>query len=656
MKTSTTKSMLAVAVWLTFMLFNPLPSMASECIVSGETKSATIKFGGETHSYYFWAEAGHGVVVEMADMSSASAPYYLPEFIGLEPRVQLYDPNGVRVADAGSDGRCYSRATIEDYQLKMTGIYTIVASDADGTADHYLHYLETTPDTGEYGLSLVVTGGSTTSLQDRDGGDMTIGHAQRGTITPCGDTDAYAFYGQVGQGVSIEMTDMSSASAPYYLPEFIGLEPRVQLYDPNGVRVADTGSDGRSYSRATIENYQLKMTGIYTIVASDADGRADLFEHVGYYLETTPDTGEYGLSVSVMPPKNPYGLYPYHPLPPDGNSVSLCDWVTLSWWPVDGATGYDVYFAGSPCMPLEKVAEDVTEAAVPMPIVEGGQVCYWRVVAHTPSGDIQGPTWWFLVESCNSCSLTISTIGRGAVVDPNAGVHIYPCGEVVPATAVADPNYEFVRWEGSAVDAGKVAIERQDPTGSKVLVTVDGPYTLRAVFEEVLFDFPLDVDPGWTRDGQWEFGTPAGRGGAQHGHPDPTAGRTGQNVFAVNLNGDYTVEVGGPYCLVAGPFDLRGYRSVRLSFWSWLNTDWADYVKNSLEMSLDGKTWLLVVHNPEREDVANNAWSRWECGIGSWADDQPQVYLRWNYQVLAERAYPYSGWNLDDIQVCGKRQ
>jgi hypothetical protein len=252
--------------------------------------------------------------------------------------------------------------------------------------------------------------------------------------------------------------------------------------------------------------------------------------------------------------------------------------------------------------------------------------------------------------------LTISSIGQGTIVDPNAGFHKYSCGEVVPVTSVADPNYEFVRWEGSAVDANKVATEYQNTRGSKILVTVDGPYTLKAVFEEVLFDFPLDIDPGWTRDGQWEFGIPTGQGGGEHGNPDPISGYTGANVFGVNLKGDYDVRVGGPYCLVAGPFDLRGYRSVRLSFWSWLNTDWADYVKNSLEMSLDGKTWLLVVHNPEREDVANNAWSRWECGIGSWADDQPQVYLRWNYQVLAERAYPYSGWNLDDIQLCGRRQ
>jgi hypothetical protein len=180
-------------------------------------------------------------------------------------------------------------------------------------------------------------------------------------------------------------------------------------------------------------------------------------------------------------------------------------------------------------------------------------------------------------------------------------------------------------------------------------------HALKAVFEEIIYDFPLDSDPGWIMEGQWEYGIPSGQGGREYGNLDPISGCTGQHVIGVNLSGDYDVEIGGPYLVVAGPFDLRGYRSVHLRFWGWLNIDWADYVKNSLEMSLDGKTWLLVLHNPEREDVISNTWSRCECGIGSWADGQPEVYLRWSYQVLTERAYPYSGWNLDDIQLIGRR-
>ena len=654
MKTSTTQSVLAVAVWLTFGFASLSPSMASECIISGETKFATIEFGGETHSYYFWAEAGQSVVIEMADLSSV--PGVIEIVNGLEPRVELYGPNGC-IADVGSDGKCYSRARVENCQLTMSGIYTIVVSDADGyyySGNYFIGYLyEYTPDTGEYGLSLAVTKSTTTSLTDGDGGDMTIGHSQRGIISPGGDIDDYAFYGEVDQYVSIEMTDMSST--PGKVSTVNGLEPRIELYDPNGLRVADVGSDGKCYSRARVENYQLTMTGIYTIVVSDADGyyySGNYF--TGYLYEYTPDIGEYGLSVSMMPPEDPHGRYPYEPAPPDGSSIDLCDWNTLSWCSVDNATGYNVYFTGGPCLPLEKIAENIQVPFVPIPAVEQGQVCSWRVVAHTPDGDIQGPTWWFTTEYISCCALTISSIGQGSIVEPNEGFCEYPCGEVVLVTAVADPDYEFVRWEGTAVDANKVIIEYEDPMGSQVSVTVDGAYTLIAVFEEIVKDFSLDSYPEWIMEGQWESGEPTGQGGEEYGNPDPTSGYTGPNVFGVNLNGDYDAVLGPLYSLLAGPFDLSDYNDVNLRFTRWLNTDEPHYVTASVDVSTNDKDWRTVWESETA--ITDSQWVPVKYPLGDEADRQPAVYLRWTYQVVDERAYPYSGWNVDDIQLCGKRQ
>ncbi|MHC4619906.1 MAG: hypothetical protein ACYTEQ_19340 [Planctomycetota bacterium] len=34
---------------------------------------------------------------------------------------------------------------------------------------------------------------------------------------------------------------------------------------------------------------------------------------------------------------------------------------------------------------------------------------------------------------------------------------------------------------------------------------------------------------------------------------------------------------------------------------------------------------------------------------GARAFGQPTIYVRWSYAVIQERAYPYSGWNIDDI-------
>ena len=36
------------------------------------------------------------------------------------------------------------------------------------------------------------------------------------------------------------------------------------------------------------------------------------------------------------------------------------------------------------------------------------------------------------------------------------------------------------------------------------------------------------------------------------------------------------------------------------------------------------------------------------------ADDQPAVYVRWGYRI-ANGAYAYSGWNIDDVQLIGVR-
>src|ERR1043166_894276 len=46
-----------------------------------------------------------------------------------------------------------------------------------------------------------------------------------------------------------------------------------------------------------------------------------------------------------------------------------------------------------------------------------------------------------------------------------------------------------------------------------------------------IYSFPLDVDPGWTREGEWEFGKPTGMGEPYYGHRDPTNAATGINVF-----------------------------------------------------------------------------------------------------------------------------
>lgn len=167
-----------------------------------------------------------------------------------------------------------------------------------------------------------------------------------------------------------------------------------------------------------------------------------------------------------------------------------------------------------------------------------------------------------------------------------------------------------------------------------------------------IYYFPLNTTTNWTTGGQWEFGQPAGNGGAELGYPDPCSGHTGSNVYGVNLNGDYAVAVGGPYYLTAGPFDCNGFEDMKLRFARWLNTDSASYVRNKVQVSDDGTIWHTVWENTD--EVTDSSWQIVEYDVSETADNQPTVYFRWCYEILDDRAYLCSGWNIDDIELLGK--
>lgn len=169
-----------------------------------------------------------------------------------------------------------------------------------------------------------------------------------------------------------------------------------------------------------------------------------------------------------------------------------------------------------------------------------------------------------------------------------------------------------------------------------------------------IYNFTLSNDPNWSREGEWQFGQPAG-GGGSNGNPDPNRGYTGNNVYGVNLNGDYTIAVGGPYHLTAGPFDCSQYINVTLKFYRWLNSDAPSYVSNKVEVSNNGTDWNIVWESNGSLAIADDSWQILEYDISSIADNQPTVYIRWSYEVLDDRAYRYSGWNIDDVQLWGTR-
>jgi len=169
---------------------------------------------------------------------------------------------------------------------------------------------------------------------------------------------------------------------------------------------------------------------------------------------------------------------------------------------------------------------------------------------------------------------------------------------------------------------------------------------------EIIHGFSLEADPAWITDGNWQFGAPQGKGGRDDGNPDPASGYTGDNVYGVNLAGDYPITVGGPYYLTAGPLNCIGFNNVTLCYARWLNSDTLPYISNTVEVSANGTDWTII-WDPMQTALTDSEWQTIEHDISQVADDQASVYIRWSYAVLNNGAYSCSGWNIDDIELRG---
>ncbi len=167
--------------------------------------------------------------------------------------------------------------------------------------------------------------------------------------------------------------------------------------------------------------------------------------------------------------------------------------------------------------------------------------------------------------------------------------------------------------------------------------------------DDYLYWFSLDDNPGWSTEGQWEFGVPLGQGG-ESGHPDPTSGYTGSNVYGYNLGGDYPNNMGSRHYLTTTALDCSYYENIHLHFKRWLGVESSSYDHASVHVSNDGVTWNLVWSNGSSGSDAD--WTSFDYDISSTADNQSAVYIRWGMGTT-DSSVRYCGWNLDDIGLTG---
>ncbi|MEW6250174.1 MAG: C25 family cysteine peptidase [Planctomycetota bacterium] len=160
----------------------------------------------------------------------------------------------------------------------------------------------------------------------------------------------------------------------------------------------------------------------------------------------------------------------------------------------------------------------------------------------------------------------------------------------------------------------------------------------------------LQTDPGWTTQGQWAWGRPAGLGG-DHGGPDPTSGCTGPNVYGYNLNGGYTNYM-PEYSLTTAAINCSQLTETSLRFQRWLGVEQSMYDHARVQISANGSTWTTLWENPTTT-LDDQAWVPIQIDIAQYADRQPAVYIRWTMGTT-DQSWTYCGWNIDDVAIWGR--
>jgi hypothetical protein len=172
----------------------------------------------------------------------------------------------------------------------------------------------------------------------------------------------------------------------------------------------------------------------------------------------------------------------------------------------------------------------------------------------------------------------------------------------------------------------------------------------------VYLEETMDTDPLWTIDNGgngngWAFGVPQG-GGGEYGEPDPMSGFTGDNVYGVNLAGDYDNNLATDQLKLTTPaIDLSEATAVQLSYRRWLGVETPTYDHARVQISVDGGvSWSTIWENDT--EVTESSWSEQTIDLTSVAAGRPDLRVRWT-QGSTDSGWRYAGWNIDDVRIEG---
>lgn len=162
-----------------------------------------------------------------------------------------------------------------------------------------------------------------------------------------------------------------------------------------------------------------------------------------------------------------------------------------------------------------------------------------------------------------------------------------------------------------------------------------------------------DNGHGWTLGPEWQIGHATKSFGQDVGFGDPSTDATGEGgVAGVEIGGNATVAFPdpnhGPYYLTSPPVSTMLAGSIYLTFYRWLNTDYAPYMTDTVEVSADGSSWT-VVWQTGTVPITDSAWTFQAIDISAYKSTTTR--FRFGFSIGEAGVYSVSSWNLDKVKV-----
>jgi hypothetical protein len=160
---------------------------------------------------------------------------------------------------------------------------------------------------------------------------------------------------------------------------------------------------------------------------------------------------------------------------------------------------------------------------------------------------------------------------------------------------------------------------------------------------------------GWTFDTEWSIGAATASTGQNYGNPDPATDHSASadnGVAGVVIGGNASTMQHG-YRWITSPniYVDAAAPTVYLQLWRWLNSDFAPWMTNRIEVfDATANAWSLVWQSGNSPGVTDTTWTKQVYDIttlskGGW------IQLRFGFNVGAGGAFTTSQWNIDDVVV-----